>query len=225
MSQTCWRTDDEPVPYLDAQTRMERIVASIVAGQSTETVWLLEHPPVYTAGTSAHADELLNAGSYPVYRTGRGGRYTFHGPGQRVAYVMLDLGKRGHDIRAFVNGLESWIINTLAVFGIVGERRCGRVGIWVVDEKGDENKVAAIGVRVRRWVTSHGIAINIDPDLDAFKGIVPCGVHEHGVTSMKQLGLDVEARDVDQVLRQTFDESMPGVCGSFRRSTAAENRS
>jgi lipoyl(octanoyl) transferase len=199
-----WLKSADPVPYPDAVRFMEGRVAAIRAGRSPETLWLLEHPSLYSAGTSADPAELIDSGRFPVYETGRGGRYTYHGPGQRVAYTMIDLGKRAHDVRAFVNDLEDWIIRTLADFGVRGERRTGRVGIWVARGGGREDKIAAIGVRVRRWVTFHGIALNIAPELDHFSGIVPCGLSGYGVTSLKDLGIDATADAVDQALVKTF---------------------
>ena len=204
-----WTTSDTPVPYPEALAAMETRVAAIVAGQAPEQIWLLEHPPLYTAGTSARAADLLAPDRFPVYETGRGGEYTYHGPGQRVAYVMLDLNRRGRDLRAFVHNLEQWVIDTLGQFNVKGERREGRVGIWVDRGMGREDKIAAIGVRVRRWVTFHGISINVDPDLEHFSGIVPCGIAEHGVTSLVDLGLPVTMTDLDIALQETF----PGVFG------------
>ena len=206
-----WRFDDRPVAYPDALVRMEARVAEICAGTAPEMVWLLEHPPLYTAGTSARAQDLLDPGRLPVYRSGRGGQYTYHGPGQRVAYVMLDLKNRGCDVRGFVRDLEDWLIATLARFNVTGERRAGRVGIWV-DRGGPndmdrrEDKIAAIGVRIRRWVSYHGVALNVEPDLSHFDGIVPCGIHEAGVTSLVDLGLPVAMEDVDMALRSAFEE-------------------
>ncbi|MDP7098163.1 MAG: lipoyl(octanoyl) transferase LipB, partial [Rhodospirillales bacterium] len=187
------------VPYPEAVAFMERRVADIRSGLAPETLWLLEHPSLYTAGTSAGGGELLDAGRLPVFTAGRGGRYTYHGPGQRVAYVMLDLMARGMDVRSFVRGLEAWLIATLAHFDIRGECRSGRVGVWV-GGGGGEAKIAAIGVRVRRWVTYHGISINIDPDLGHFEGIVPCGLAGHGVTSLKELGIATGMAEVDAAL-------------------------
>ena len=204
----CWQVSDTPVPYPEALGRMERTVAEIRSGRAPETVWLLEHPHAYTAGSSADPDELIDAGNTPVFRTGRGGRYTYHGPGQRIAYVMLDLAERGRDIHRFVEGLEAWIIATLARFGVHGERRDGRVGVWVVSDDGREEKIAAIGVRVRRWVTFHGVSINRDPDLARFRGIVPCGIREHGVTSLAAQGVDISAADLDAAMRSTFEEAL-----------------
>lgn len=206
-----WRISDHPVAYPEAIAFMERRVQDIRDGRAPETVWLLEHPPLYTAGTSADTAELLDPGRFPVYTTGRGGRYTYHGPGQRIAYVMLDLTKRGQDIRRFVCDLEDWLIAALARFNVKGERRPGRVGIWVDLARhggapGNEAKIAAIGVRVRRWVTFHGVALNVDPDLEHFKGIVPCGISAHGVTSLLDLGQTATSMDADLALRETFVE-------------------
>ena len=216
-----WRIDDRPVAYPEALARMEARVAEIRAGTAPEMVWLLEHPPLYTAGTSARAQDLLDPGRLPVYRTGRGGQYTYHGPGQRVAYVMLDLKRRGCDVRGFVRDLEDWLIATLARFNVTGERRAGRVGIWV-DRGGPndmdrrEDKIAAIGVRIRRWVSYHGVALNVEPELSHFDGIVPCGIREAGVTSLVDLGLPVAMEDVDMALQAAFEEVF---------GTAAEGRS
>jgi lipoyl(octanoyl) transferase len=185
---------------------MEARVEAIRAGGAPELVWLLEHPPLYTAGTSADPAELLDPERFPVYRTGRGGRHTYHGPGQRVGYVILDLQRRRPDVRCFVHDLEEWLVRTLARFGVRGERRQGRIGIWVERGDGREQKIAAIGVRVRRWVTYHGVSLNVDPDLSHFTGIVPCGVAEHGVTSLAALGLHVAMPEVDMALRATFTE-------------------
>lgn len=195
-----------PVDYDHAVATMEGRVAAIRAGTADEMVWLLEHPPLYTAGTSAQDSDLLDA-RFPVYRTGRGGQYTYHGPGQRVGYVMLDLKQRQQvpDIKDYVWRLEEWIIRSLAAFGVTGERREGRVGIWVARGNGREDKVAAIGVRVRHWVTYHGVAINVDPDLSHFGGIVPCGISGHGVTSLRALlGREVTMAELDQVLTEKF---------------------
>lgn len=210
-----WRIEDAPVAYPTAIETMERRVAEIRAGRAPELVWLLEHPPLYTAGTSAQPSDLLTPDRFPVYQTGRGGQYTYHGPGQRVAYVMLDLKRRGADIRRFVCDLENWLIATLASFNVTGERRPGRIGIWIDrgrhgGPRGQEDKIAAVGVRVRHWVTYHGIALNVDPELSHFDGIVPCGIAEHGVTSLADLGLPVTLPDVDVALRQAFDEVFAG---------------
>jgi lipoyl(octanoyl) transferase len=199
-----WRIAPGLTPYPEAVTFMEERVAAIAAGQRPELVWLVEHPPVYTAGTSAKECDLLDA-RFPVFKTGRGGQFTYHGPGQRVGYVMMDLHKRGGDVRAFVHDLEEWLIRTLAAFNVKGERREGRVGIWVLRGK-REDKIAALGVRVRRWVTFHGVSINVDPELSHFDGIVPCGIREHGVTSLHDLGVPVSMADVDVAMRAAFDE-------------------
>jgi lipoyl(octanoyl) transferase len=201
-----WRISTIPVDYQPAVDEMEARVAAIRAGAAPELVWLLEHPPLYTAGTSAPDADLLDPRRLPVHRTGRGGRYTYHGPGQRIAYVMLDLARRGPDVRCHVHRLEEWIIRTLTRFGIKGERRNGRVGIWVPRRGGDEQKIAAIGVRVRRWVTYHGMALNVDPELDHYRGIIPCGIAEHGVTSLAALGVATTMEEVDTTLRATFAE-------------------
>jgi lipoyl(octanoyl) transferase len=186
---------------------MERRVAAIRDGAAPELVWLLEHPPLYTAGTSARDEDLFQPQRLPVHRTGRGGRYTYHGPGQRIAYVMLDLSLRGRDVRCHVHRIEEWMIRTLARFGIRGERRDGRVGVWVVRPDGGEEKIAAVGVRVRRWVTYHGVALNVDPELDHYRGIIPCGIAEHGVTSLAALGVSATMEEVDTALRATFTEA------------------
>jgi lipoyl(octanoyl) transferase len=201
-----WDTAPNPVPYPDAVAAMEERAAAIAEGEACELVWLLEHPPIYTAGTSARPADLVLPERFPVYRTGRGGQFTYHGPGQRVAYVMLDLKRRGTDIRTFVAGLERWLILTLDSFGVAGERREDRVGIWV-SRPGPpprEDKIAAIGVRVRRWVSLHGISLNVDPALDHFTGIVPCGVRDHGVTSLADLGIAATMAEVDRALRDSF---------------------
>ena len=203
-----WETAPEPVPYPVAVAAMEERAAAIAEGKAEQLVWLLEHPPIYTAGTSAKPADLVMPERLPVYRTGRGGQYTYHGPGQRVAYVMLDLRRRGTDIRTFVAGLERWLILALAAFGVAGERREDRVGIWV-SRPGPpprEDKIAAIGVRVRRWVSLHGISLNVAPDLTHFAGIVPCGVHEHGVTSLADLGIAATMDAVDAALRESFGQ-------------------
>ncbi len=205
-----WRVSRAAIPYEFAIDEMERRAAAIRAGAAPELVWLLEHPPLYTAGTSARDEDLLQPDRFPVYRAGRGGRYTYHGPGQRIVYVMLDLARRGGDVRCYVHQLEEWGIRSLARVGVAGERRDGRVGIWVVDRRTGEAKIAAIGVRVRRWVTYHGMAVNIDPDLDHYRGIVPCGIDPrisgHGVTSLADLGVAATMADVDAALRATFAE-------------------
>ncbi|MCC7168367.1 MAG: lipoyl(octanoyl) transferase LipB [Rhodospirillales bacterium] len=204
MAPVSWRISDRPVPYPEALARMEADVAAIRAREAPELVWLLEHPPLYTAGTSADPRDLLDPGRFPVYASGRGGQYTYHGPGQRVAYVMLDLRGRGADVRRFVHNLEEWLILTLARFNVTGERREGRVGIWVRDGAG-ESKIAALGVRIRHWVSFHGVALNVDPDLDHFRGIVPCGIAQHGVTSLWALGHTASLAEIDAALIECFE--------------------
>jgi lipoyl(octanoyl) transferase len=208
-----WITSDGLVPYPEALAFMESRAAAIAKGEADEAIWLLEHPPLYTAGTSARAGDLTDPGRFPVYDAGRGGQYTYHGPGQRIAYVMLNVGARGHDVRRFVHQLESWVIAALADFNVTGEIREGRVGVWVrrpekprgPDGAVAEDKIAAIGIRLRRWVSFHGISINVDPDLSHFSGIVPCGIRDHGVTSLVDLGLPVTMADLDLALRRQFD--------------------
>ena len=202
-----WIISPEPVPYPVALEAMRARAAAIAAGEAEEAIWLLEHPPLYTAGTSAVPEDLLSD-RFPVYDAGRGGQYTYHGPGQRVAYVMLDLTQRGRDIRCLVKGLEGWVIDTLAAHNIAGERRDGRIGVWVKrPDKGllKEDKIAAIGVRVSKWVTFHGISLNVMPDLSHYDGIVPCGISDQGVTSFEDLGQLVSMPEVDSVLRQAFE--------------------
>ena len=210
-----WRISDTSIPYPEALSTMEDRVARIRENNAKELIWLLEHPSLYTAGTSAKEQDLLAPDRFPVYRAGRGGQYTYHGPGQRIAYTMLDLRKRGPDVRCFVHNLEEWVIQTLASFNVKGERREGRVGIWVDRGGGREDKIAAIGVRIRRWVTFHGISINVEPDLEHFSGIVPCGIGAQnlGVTSLVDLGLPVTMTDLDVALRESFD-SVFGNTGS-----------
>ncbi len=197
-----WTVAAAPVAYPDALAAMDARAAAIAEGFAPEWVWLLEHPPLYTAGTSAKDSDLLEA-RFPVFRSGRGGQYTYHGPGQRVAYVMLNLARRRPDVRAYVRDLEQWLIDALGELGVRGERREGRVGIWVAHD-GREEKIAAIGVRVRRWVTMHGVSLNVNPDLSHFGGIVPCGVREHGVTSLAALGVNASIGDVDAALLRAF---------------------
>ena len=216
-----WVAAPALVAYDEAVAFMEARAAAIHAGEADEMVWLLEHPPLYTAGVSARTDDLIDA-RFPVFQTGRGGQYTYHGPGQRVAYVMLDLNRRGRDVRAFVRGLEQWIIGALASFNVAADVRDGRVGVWVerksVDDDGSlsvrEDKIAAIGVKVRRWVSFHGISLNVEPDLDHFGGIVPCGIREHGVTSLADLGLIVSMDEADAALKASFER----VFGATRQS-------
>jgi lipoyl(octanoyl) transferase len=215
-----WRTSDRPVLYPEALAAMEARVQGIRAGRERELVWLLEHPPLYTAGTSARPEDLLTPARFPVFTAGRGGQYTYHGPGQRIAYVMLDLQRRGPDLRAYIRRLEEWLILTLHEFGVRGERRAGRVGIWVVKPDGAEAKIAAIGVRIRRWVSYHGVALNLDPNLEHFEGIVPCGIREFGVTSLADLGLDVSMAELDRALRRSFEATFEA--GALRASPAGE---
>ncbi|MEM7237357.1 MAG: lipoyl(octanoyl) transferase LipB [Pseudomonadota bacterium] len=217
-----WRISPGLVAYPDALSWMEERVDAIIAGQAEECVWLLEHPALYTAGTSARADDLLDRTRFPVFDARRGGQYTYHGPGQRVVYVLLDLDRRGRDIRRFVTALEEWIIRTLSDFQIRGERRADRIGVWV--ERPDkapapngthaEDKIAAIGVRVRKWVTFHGLSINVEPDLEHFSGIVPCGIDGYGVTSLADLGLPIEMADVDAALKARFASVMSSLAPS-----------
>ncbi|MGB0928033.1 MAG: lipoyl(octanoyl) transferase LipB [Pikeienuella sp.] len=218
-----WRITDTPVDYNEALAWQEARVADIRAGRSPECVWLLEHPPVITAGTSAKRDDLLSPDRFPVHYTGRGGEFTYHGPGQRTAYALMDVGARGRDVRKYVWMLEEWVIRTIAEFGVKGERRDGRVGVWVVrpdrprrpDGGMAEDKIAAIGVRLRKWVAFHGIALNVEPDLSHYGAIVPCGIRDFGVTSLVDLGIPVTLRDVDIALKQTFADL-------FDRDTAGE---
>ncbi len=238
-----WKINQTPVPYEDAVSFMEERVRQIRAAEADECIWLLEHPPLYTAGTSAKSSDLLDTLGFPVYQAGRGGQYTYHGPGQRIAYIMLDLKRRTPDIRLFVHQMEQWIIHTLAAFGVTGERREGRVGIWVQTpcpplespsrlreglgegsklppsisprKRGEkyqgeyqEAKIAALGVRVRQWVTYHGISINVNPDLTHYRGIVPCGIQEYGVTSLADLGVITTMDEIDKQLQRTFDSAV-----------------
>ncbi|CAK0750672.1 Octanoyltransferase [Azospirillaceae bacterium] len=206
-----WRISDDPVPYPDAIAEMEQRVEAIRRNQAPELVWLLDHPPIYTAGVGAQDNELLDPNRFPVYRAGRGGRYTYHGPGQRVAYVLLDLKRRDGDIRMHVRRLEEWLILTLAQFGVKGERRTDRIGVWVNlgahGRPGQEAKIGALGVRVRHWVTFHGVALNVDPDLGHFSGIVPCGIGNFGVTSLHDLGHLVNMPEVDSALIATWPQA------------------
>jgi len=211
-----WAVSEGYVPYDDAVAAMEARAAAIAAGEAPELVWLLEHPPLYTAGVSSKDDDLLDAARFPVHRSGRGGQFTYHGPGQRVAYVMLDLNVRGRDVRTFVRGLEQWIIGALGEFGVRADVREGRVGVWVVPDRGSaasgmtsrgasgEAKIAAIGVKVRKWVSFHGISLNVAPDLDHFSGIVPCGIADHGVTSLVDLGVPATMDEADAALKIHF---------------------
>ena len=205
-----WRISDAPVPYEEALAFMEQRAAAVREGTARECIWLLEHPPLFTAGTSADAAELFNPLGFPVFEAGRGGRYTYHGPGQRVGYVILDLEKRGKDIRRFVHSLEGWMIDTLAELGVSAHRAPGRIGIWVGDGPG-EAKIGALGVRVKRWVTLHGFAINVSPDLTHFTGIVPCGISEYGVTSLDKLGKQIGFERVDAALKRSFLSFLNGL--------------
>lgn len=207
-----WRVSDELVPYPEALAWMEERAAAIRAGTAPESVWLLEHPPLFTAGTSADPAELFNPQGFPVFEAGRGGRYTYHGPGQRVGYLLLDLDKRGRDIRCFVHALEGWIIAALAELGLTAHRSPGRIGIWVGEGRA-EAKIAAIGVRVRRWVTLHGFSVNIAPDLSHFGGIVPCGISDFGVTSLRALGSRAGTRELDRALRAKFVAFLEEISG------------
>ena len=217
LARTFLRSDGRPVgwalspgltPYLAAVEAMERRAQAIARGEGDELVWLLQHPPLYSAGVSAKPADLLSPNRFPVFRSGRGGQFTYHGPGQRVAYVMLDLRVRGRDARAFVTSLETWVIGALDLLGVTGERRQGRVGVWVTRAGATpgsrEDKIAAIGVKLRSWVSFHGASLNVAPDLGHFDGIVPCGVTDHGVTSLADLGLDIDMKQADQALRQAF---------------------
>ena len=201
-----WRTTYGLQDYAQSVAMMEARVTAIRQEKVDELVWLVEHPPLYTAGTSAQPTDLLDHDRFPVHETGRGGQYTYHGPGQRVAYTMLDLRERGQDLRAYIRGLEAWVIATLSTLGVAGERRDGRVGIWVAHGDGKEDKIAAIGVRVRQWVSYHGISINVDPVLEHFSGIVPCGIRDGnlGVTSLARLGIDTNMQHLDAALETTF---------------------
>ena len=213
-----WLITNNLVPYKKALAFMEKRVSEIKIGTADEVVWLLEHPPLYTAGSSAIASDLLEPNRFPVYETGRGGQYTYHGPGQRVAYIMINLKKRGSDIRRYVCDLEEWIIRSLAMFDINSERREKRIGIWVKRDDGSEDKIAAVGVRVSRWIAFHGISINVNPNLSHFDGIVPCGVKKYGITSLKDLGKNATMADLDQQLHLSFEEVFdlkPGLAQKF----------
>lgn len=215
-----WITTPGLTAYDSAVDFMDARAAAIAIGQADEAIWLVEHPPLYTAGTSAKPADLTEPGRFPVHPTRRGGQYTYHGPGQRVVYVMLNVGQRGRDVYCFVRDLENWVIATLATFGVRGEVRKGRVGVWVsrpdrptqADGSPAEDKIAAIGIRLKRWVSLHGLAINVDPDLNHFSGIVPCGIRDHGVTSLVDLGLPVTMADVDAALLATFAQALTPVC-------------
>lgn len=220
MDQVEWKTLPGLAPYAETLAAMEARVAAIHQGTAPEAIWLLEHPPLYTAGTSAQAQDLVDPDRFPVFPVGRGGQYTYHGPGQRVIYAMLDVSRREKDVRCFVRHLENWVIAALAEFNVKGEIRPGRVGVWVtrpdkapnLDGTTREEKIAAIGVKLRKWVSFHGISINVEPDLSHFSGIVPCGIREHGVTSLVDLGLPVTMADLDAALMATFDRAMQSTC-------------
>ena len=209
-----WEITEDKVDYNKALAKMDNHVEKMIQGKASEKIWLLEHPSLYTAGTSANKNDLIEPDRFPVFETKRGGQYTYHGPGQRVVYVMLDLNKRGKDVKKFVENLEGWIILTLSEFNVTGQSRAGRVGIWVErndkppTNSGDlqEEKIAAIGVRLRKWITFHGFSINLDPDLSHFQGIVPCGIKEYGVTSLVDLGLPVSMHDLDNALKKSFSK-------------------
>ena len=211
-----WQLFPGFAPYLETLAAMEARAEAIARGDAPEAIWLLEHPPLYTAGTSARDIDLTDPGRFPVHQVGRGGQYTYHGPGQRVVYVMLNVGERGRDVRCFVRALENWVIATLAEFNVTGEVRPGRVGVWVSrpdrigpDGRPVEEKIAAIGVKLRRWVSFHGISVNVEPNLSHFSGIVPCGIRDHGVTSLVDLGLPVEMADLDLALKESFPRFFP----------------
>ena len=220
MDQVEWKTLPGLAPYAETLAAMETRVAAIHQGNAPEAIWLLEHPPLYTAGTSAQAQDLVDPDRFPVFPVGRGGQYTYHGPGQRVIYAMLDVSRREKDVRCFVRHLENWVIAALAEFNVKGEIRPGRVGVWVtrpdkapnLDGTPREEKIAAIGVKLRKWVSFHGISINVEPDLSHFSGILPCGIREHGVTSLVDLGLPVTMADLDAALMATFDGAMQSTC-------------
>ncbi len=216
-----WRITAGLTQYADALATMQERVAAIHAGAANELVWLLEHPPLYTAGTSARPEQLTEPGRLPTFAAGRGGQWTYHGPGQRTAYVMLDLAKPhgmvpARDVRCFVHGLEEWLIRALDRFGVRGERRDGRIGIWIAGPRNAEAKIAAIGVRMTRWVSWHGVSLNVAPDLDHYAGIVPCGISDHGVTSLRALGLSVTMAQADQALRGAWDEVFGGLSSTAR---------
>ena len=223
-----WHRFDVLQPYPRTLAAMEARVADIAAGRAGEAIWFLEHPPLYTAGTSARAVDLIDPGKFPVFTSGRGGQYTYHGPGQRVVYAMLDLNRRGRDVRCFVHAMEDWVIRTLAEFNVRGERRSGRVGVWVArpdkppqpDGTPREDKIAAIGVKIRRWISFHGLSINVEPDLSHFDGIVPCGITGHGVTSLVDLGLPVTLDDLDAALMKSFAAAFPDATSDACRNAA-----
>lgn len=201
-----WKISTSPIDYQEALEFMEARIAQIHQGKASELIWFLEHPAIYTGGSSAESKDLTNNLNLPVYQTGRGGQYTYHGPGQRVVYLMLDLRKRGEDLRKYVADLEDWIIASLAEIGLPSKKREGRIGIWTIDKNNKEAKIAAIGIRVRKWITYHGIAINVKPNLEHYNGIIPCGIKEFGVTSLDELGYDIPYQKLDSILKSKFNE-------------------
>lgn len=201
-----WKISTSPIDYQEALEFMEDRIAQIHKGEASELIWFLDHPAIYTGGSSAESEDLINNLNLPVYQTGRGGQYTYHGPGQRVVYLMLDLKKRGEDLRKYVADLEDWIIASLTEIGLSSEKREGRIGIWTIDKRGKEAKIAAIGIRVRKWITYHGIAINVKPNLKHYDGIIPCGIKEFGVTSLDELGYDIPYQKLDSILKSKFNE-------------------
>lgn len=201
-----WKISTKPIDYQEALKFMEARIAQIHQEKASELVWFLEHPPIYTGGSSAESEDLINDLNLPVYHSGRGGQYTYHGPGQRVVYLMLNLRKRGEDLRKYVSDLENWIIASLAEIGLLSEKREGRIGIWTIDKNNKEAKIAAIGIRVRKWITYHGIAINVKPNLEHYNGIIPCGIKEFGVTSLDELGYDMPYKKLDSILKSKFSE-------------------
>jgi lipoyl(octanoyl) transferase len=217
-----WEVAAQQISYPDALARMEARQEHIYAGTASELVWLIEHPPLYTGGTSADPSELLSQ-DFPVYSTGRGGKYTYHGPGQRVGYVMLNLGKRAKDVRCYVYALEGWVIDALSEFGIAARRAEGRVGIWCDNGQGQEAKIGAIGVRIRRWVTAHGFAVNVDPDLSHFGGIIPCGIAEYPVTSFADLGIVATLADFDAALQKHFSAFLKRLANAEQQCTFTES--
>ncbi len=204
-----WKISLDPIPYNNAISTMESFVKKIHDTGEGETVWLLEHPPLYTAGTSAKHNDLLNQKLFPVYDSSRGGQFTYHGPGQRIAYVMLDLRRRGKDLHSYVRALEHWIIDTIATYGIEGIRRKGRVGVWVIMPDGKEKKIAALGIRIRHWISFHGISLNISPNLTHYEGIVPCGIKTYGITSLADLGINTTTQEIDRILKCKFQMYFP----------------
>ncbi len=201
-----WKISTKPIEYQEAINFMEQRIYQIHQEKASEMVWFLEHPPIYTGGSSAESKDLFNSLNLPVYQTGRGGQYTYHGPGQRVVYLMLDLRKRGEDLRKYVANLEDWIIASLAEIGLSSEKREGRIGIWTIDKQNKDAKIAAIGIRVRKWITYHGIAINVTPNLEHYSGIIPCGIKEFGVTSLNELGYNISYQKLDSILKSKFSE-------------------